>query len=142
MTALGVAINEYGICKKLTINNKQLAGGDDDQNKLEAVTIKPGVENLKECWKDIDRFENMLYRFSFVKEQIHRLNDPTRKELDKLRLDIKRPLDDKPDETHLIIVAIAGHGITYEGRQTIVINTFNVSKGFYELWKTEEEIRM
>ena len=62
-------------------------------------------------------------------------------ELDKLRLDIKRALNDKPDETHLIIVAVAGHGITYEGRQTIVINTLNVKKGFYEQWKTEEEIR-
>ena len=38
-------------------------------------------------------------------------------------------------------MAVAGHGITYEGRQTIVINTLNVKKGFYEQWKTEEEIR-
>ena len=90
MTALGVAINEYGICKKLTIKGKNLAGGNPDQNKLEAVTVKPGVVNLKDCWKDIDRFEDMLNKFSFTKEQIHRLNDPTRKELDKLRLDIKR----------------------------------------------------
>ena len=61
MTALGVAINEYGCCKRLTINSKKLAGLGPDQNKLEAVTVKPGVANLKDCWKDIDRFENFLY---------------------------------------------------------------------------------
>ena len=39
MTALGVAINEYGCCKRLKISSKKLAGLGPDQNMLEAVTV-------------------------------------------------------------------------------------------------------
>ena len=68
-------------------------------------------------------------------------NTPTYKRVFKVRTGIAKRLKASPDKTFLLLYALAGHGIQLDGRQVVLINTFDKKTGFYRIWGIEAEIR-
>ena len=80
-------------------------------NKFHGVSVEQGVDDLPKCHEDIDKVEDMCLKLSFFEKDIIRLDNPTWKKLSKARSKLIKGMMAKPDETHLVIVAAAGHGI-------------------------------
>ena len=46
-----------------------------------------------------------------------------------------------PDKTYLVIVAVAGHGMSMDGKQVLLVNQFSKRLTFYLTWGVEAELR-
>ena len=54
---------------------------------------------------------------------------------------IMSQLQNKPDQKIVIFYGFACHGIAENGKQTVLVNTFNKSTGFYRFWPVEINVR-
>ena len=76
------------------------------------------------------------------RNDIYLLDDtPTFKRVFKVRTGIAKRLKASPDNTFLLVYALAGHGMQMEGRQIVLINQYDSKTGFYKLWGIEADIR-
>ena len=66
---------------------------------------------------------------------------PTYTRVFRVRTSIAKRLKARPDKTFLLVYALAGHGMQMDGRQIVLINTFDKKTGFYRVWGIEAEIR-
>ena len=70
------------------------------------------------------------------------MNDtPTYKKVVKTRTKLSKRIKKHPDETFLIIYALAGHGMSVNGRQVLLVNSFDKKIAFYRMWGVENDIR-
>ena len=58
-----------------------------------------------------------------------------------MRTGILKRLKASPDKKFLLIYALAGHGMQMDGRQVVLINTYDKKTGFYRIWGIETDIR-
>ena len=68
-------------------------------------------------------------------------NTPSYKRVFKIRGKLKKRIKKHPNETFLIVWAFAGHGMQVNGRQALLINTWDRKTAFYCMWVVETEIR-
>ena len=118
---------------------------DQDLKKFRGVEVIQGVQDLKTCKEDIDRITATLARYGVTdmgKDGIYRLDDsPCYKRVNAVRMNITARVKKSPDLKFLIVFAIAGHGMSVDGRQVVLINEFSPKTGFYKYWGVESEIR-
>ena len=68
-------------------------------------------------------------------------NTPTYKRVFKIRGKLKKRIKKHPNETFLIVWALAGHGMQVNGRQVLLVNTCEKKTAFYFMWGVENDIR-
>ena len=68
-------------------------------------------------------------------------NTPTYKRVVKIRVRLAKRIKARPDETFLIVYALAGHGMQCNGRQVLLVNDFDKKIAFYKMWGVENDIR-
>ena len=68
-------------------------------------------------------------------------DNPTAKRVAAARSSITNKLKLQPDETFLIAYAIAGHGMSMDGRQVVLINHYDSGTSWYKIWGIESDIR-
>ena len=67
--------------------------------------------------------------------------DPSFNECIAMFTDLGRLFKNYPNETVLSLSCFASHGMIQDGRQIILLNQFDKSKGFYKKLGVEEEMR-
>lgn len=58
-----------------------------------------------------------------------------------MTVSIQKRVAKYPDDNHLIIYVVAGHGMMQNGRQAILINELDPRGKFYKKWSLELNIR-
>lgn len=107
-----------------------------------------GISNLPDCKKDSNIFRVCMEKFGIrdcgLGTDMYnlRLSDPTKKELEKAMLFLRKQFKNNPDKKYLVAYVFAGHGIQQSGKQFIVVNEFKADTGFYILWGAEGKIRV
>ena len=67
--------------------------------------------------------------------------DPSFNECIAMFTDLGRLFKNYPNETVLSLSCFASHGMIQDGRQVILLNQFDKSKGFYKILGVEEDMR-
>ena len=119
----------------------------EDLEKMlqKGLTIEEGIKALTEVYKDGDIFISALQKFDIgtQKEKLIRLTDVRdKKEINKVRSDLKKRAEANPDRKMLIFYAFAGHGMQVDGEQVVIINQLNKRTAFYEWWAAEADLRL
>ena len=83
----------------------------------------------------------MFALFGISGRDVKDLNDPTKKQVNKVRGDIRRGIRRRPEQKHLVIYALACHGMQVDGRQNAVINEHSRKNGWYEMINFEHDVR-
>ena len=102
--------------------------------------VVQGVKDLGTCRADIIDIINSFNRYGLTRV-VNMYDDPTFKRVKKGRTELENTLKLNPDESFLVVYAIAGHGMAMDGRQVVLINCIRPSTGWYEVWGIESEIR-
>ena len=64
----------------------------------------------------------MFALFDIKGRNVKDLTDPTKKQVTKVRGDIRKSIRQRPERKHLVIYVLACHGMQVDGRQNAVIN--------------------
>ena len=84
--------------------------------------VKQGQANLTSVYADCTQLKTMFALFGIGGRDVKNLEDPSRKQVDKVRKNIRLGIRARPDQKHLVIYVLACHGMQVEGRQNAVIN--------------------
>ena len=73
-------------------------------------------------------------------------DDPTKAQIEKtfkeqISVRLSQGKRANPPENYLVIMLFACHGVLHEGNQSIVLNEYDKSKGFYKLLPVEKKLR-
>ena len=82
------------------------------------LTIEEGIKALTEVYKDGDSFISAFQKFAIgtQKGKLIRLTDVRdKKEINKVRADLKKRAEANPDRKMLIFYGFAGHGMQVDG---------------------------
>ena len=113
--------------------------------RFRGVKVEQGINNLPDCKCDIDVIRKCVAKYGITdmgRNNIYLLDDtPTYSRVFKVRTGIAKRLKASPDNTFLLVYALAGHGMQMDGRQIILINQYDKKTGFYKLWGIEADIR-
>ena len=104
--------------------------------KTGIVTVEQGACDLPPSVHDeTDELVATFARFG-VSDEVFRFKDLSdKKELNRMRGDIKKRIASAPNQTFLIVYAISGMGQIIEGKQSFVIN--KCMRGGYDRWPVE-----
>ena len=97
--------------------------------------------DLPAIFKDQRIFEKIVSRFGFRNEQTKTLLDPSMKDCREIITDLQRLCKKHPQEIVFAFSCYACHGMIQDGRQVILVNQINQSKGFYTMFGVEENVR-
>ena len=139
---IGYAAVTYNACWRMVTSKMDLIR---DQRKWRGVKVEHGVKQLLECRADIEEIRIMAARYlisDYGKNDRYLLNDtPSYKKVLKTRSKLSNRIKTHPNETFLIIYALAGHGMQVNGRQVLLVNDFDKNTAFYRMWGVENDIR-
>ena len=97
--------------------------------------------DLPAIFNDHRQFEKIVTRFGFKSDEFLALLEPKVKDCTSATTALNRLLKNNPHETILALFCYASHGMIQDGRQVILVNEFNQTKGFYKLFGAEENMR-
>ena len=84
------------------------------------MQVEQGVPDLPTCKDDIIEIMGSLARYGITdtgKNQMYKLDDtPSYKRVFKARVNMSKRFRAHPNETFLVIIAVAGHGMQMDGR--------------------------
>ena len=83
----------------------------------------------------------MLIKFGTKYENINFLHNPNFQEWVKLIQELRKNYKANPDKLILNMHCYAGHGMSFEGRQVLLINEYSSVTKFYKTAAVEIEIR-
>ena len=84
----------------------------------------------------------MYKKYNFETTDELRLDDnPDWTKVVAARKYIINQLQENPEKKTVIFYGFACHGIAENGKQTVLVNTFNKSTGFYRFWPVEINVR-
>ena len=139
---IGYAATVYDKAYKKVVDKKAL---QNDLYKFRGVKIEQGVNNLDKCKDDIDLIRKCLAKYGIIdmgRNDSYLLDDtPTYNRVFKVRTSIKKRIKKTPDNTFVLVFALAGHGMQMDGRQIVLINQYDKKTRFYKLWSIEADIR-
>ena len=105
-------------------------------------TVKQAIDDLKKCKLDCDKLEAVFALYGFTNpKNIYRLSDPDVKQVNAVRNAIPARFKEEPEKKFAVVILVAGHGIQFNGQQSVVINAFDKNSRFYRLWPVENDIR-
>ena len=105
-------------------------------------TVKQALDNLSKCKLDCDKLEAVFALYGFTNpKNIYRLSDPDVKQVNAVRNAIPARFKEEPEKKFAVVILVAGHGIQFNGQQSVVINAFDKNSRFYRLWPVENDIR-
>ena len=115
------------------------------KSKTGLVRVEVAMSTLVEAIKDIRVIRGAFAKISVSdtgrRGQYMLLDAPTWKQVQKVRKNVKKRVRVNPDKKVLIVLAMAGHGMQMDGRQIVLVNTFNRKRNFYEFWPVEADVR-
>ena len=97
--------------------------------------------DLSAVSNDKHQFGKLTERFGFDHDQCLVLLEPKILECSSMITELNRLLKSNPHETIFALFCYASHGMIQDGRQVILVNEFNQTKGFYKLFGAEENMR-
>ena len=97
--------------------------------------------DLSAVSNDKHQFGKLTGRFGFDHDQCLVLLEPKILECSSMITELNRLLKNNPHETIFALFCYASHGMIQDGRQVILVNEFNQTKGFYKLFGAEENMR-
>ena len=65
----------------------------------------------------------------------------TQADLKKLNINLRLMLNNDPETPYFSITFVAGHGMSKESMQWLILNHFDAKTGFYQLHDTEQHVR-
>ena len=108
----------------------------DSTWSLRTGKLEPYYPDLPACKADCEVVKRKLKAFQVTdmgKDEMYNLvEDPSNVETNSAMTNIKIRLRDHPEELYLIFYILAGHGMSSAGRQMLLINEFDKSRGFYK----------
>ena len=93
--------------------------------KTSELKVKQGVSDLPACKQDIEDVIQAFAYYDIYCKPEHRLDEPTKKDVGEATKCIKKAMKASPEKKFFIVWALAGHGIQKEGKQAVVVNTFD-----------------
>ena len=76
-----------------------------------------------------------------TREKLRLDNNPDWKQVVAARKYIMNQLRVNPEQKTAIFYVLACHGIAEDGKQAVLVNTFNKKTGFYTFWRVKLDVR-
>ena len=106
--------------------------------------VEQGIKDLQTCVDDIESARLGFADFGVTdmgENNMYLLLDVTdKKVVDAARSDLKKRIKASPEKNFFVVMVFACHGLQMDGKQTIVINAFNVREGYYHRMNAEHDI--
>ena len=96
--------------------------------KYNGSTPVQALKDLPQSRAKCDRIKDVISRFQIPtpgEDNIYELHEPNWSQIEQVRIRLRKSIKEKKHEKILIVYVIAGHGILYKGRTSLVINQFD-----------------